>query len=195
MKLIYAVLLWSLIGSHAAIGQDDNPTRKTSFSLEVDPATFFFKGYGVHVRVQPRSMEHWTLGVGVYAMDMPSTLVDLNPENQNEGWEVRIDRGYGLFGEYHFLEVNQGWFVGTQASIQDFKVTHTELNESTNYSNWMLMGYGGYVFRPFEHGLYFKPWGGVGVTDLMSGNSRVSDEKYDVLPVSMFATLHIGYTF
>jgi hypothetical protein len=115
------VILWITTVSASAQTKQSHEKR-TRFSLEIDPATFVFKGYSAHLRVQPKSSNHMLYGLGIYAMDMPSFFVDINSNNANEGWNVRIDRGVGLFGEYHFTEVNKKFFVGAQVSAQQFQI-------------------------------------------------------------------------
>jgi hypothetical protein len=168
------------------------PTR---FSIEIDPATFVFDGYSLHLRIQPQSSEHFLLGAGIYAMDMPSFIVDINKENRDKGWEVRLNRGIGLFLEHHFSEVNNRWFVGAQAGVQEYKIEKESFEGSEKFTNSLLMGYGGYTLRPFPFPVYFKAWGGLGYTSKINGNNRLADEEYVISPVTMFATLHIGYTF
>jgi hypothetical protein len=175
--------------------QEANDGQKTKFSLEIDPATFAFGGYSAHIRLQPANSEHLLAGVGIYAMDLPAAIVNFNPENKDLGWKVRINKGYGLFGEYHFSEVNKKWFVGAQTSIQEFKIEHEKETRSQSFTNWLAMGYGGYTFQPFEFPLYFKTWAGIGYTNRYKGSNKINTRTYDVAPITMFATLHIGYSF
>lgn len=175
-----------------SLSKADSPTR---LSLEIDPATFFFSGYGFHLRVQPKNSQRLLLGAGAYAMNLPKVLVNLNPENKNEGWNVRINQGYGLFAEYHFAEVNRKWFVGSQMGVQQFKIGKENLAESSKYTNILAMGYLCYTLRPFQNGLYFKPWFGAGYTRKVSGTSNLAKSEYAIAPLTAFATLHLGYTF
>jgi hypothetical protein len=173
----------------------ENQPEKTTFSLEIDPATFVFNGYSAHLRIKPKNSEHLLVGAGIYAMDMPDPFVNINKENRNKGWQVRINTGAGLFGEYHFKQVNRGFFGGGQLSIQEFKIENDNTAGSEKFSNVLVMPYGGYTFQPFDFPLYFKAWGGLGYTSKISGENKLGDLEYDISPISMFATLHIGYTF
>jgi hypothetical protein len=167
----------------------------TKFSLEIDPATFAFKGYGVHLRIQPKKSQHYLFGIGAYAMDMPDVLVNFNKKNKDKGWKVRLNQGASIFGEYHFSQVNSKWFLGMQLGIQEHKVTHTNYEESIKFKNILAMGYFGYSIKPFKNNLYIKPWAGIGYTSKISGNNRVETTEYDIAPITTFATLHVGYTF
>jgi hypothetical protein len=190
--ILLFVLTFSL--SHKASAQLDN-VKKTTFSLEIDPATFAFGGYSAHLRIQPKSCDHLLFGAGIYAMDMPDVFVDFNDENKDKGWKVRINKGIGLFAEHHFSEVNKKWFVGAQTSIQEFKIEKDFTEGSEKFSNFLVMAYGGYTLKPFKANIYFKPWAGVGYTAKIAGDNSLGGNEYNIAPISMFATLHIGYTF
>ena len=179
-----------------AIGLSSNlSAQRTSVSLEIDPATFAFKGYSVHLRISPAGTDHLLVGAGVYAMDMPSFLVDLNKNNKGLGWNVRLNLGAGLFGEYHFKEVNRKTFAGLQASIQQFEIGNDSTDNEGKFSNLLMMGYAGYTLKPFDFDLYIKPWAGIGYTSKISGETALGDLNYDVAPVTVFLTIHLGYTF
>lgn len=170
--------------------------QKSRISLEVDPATFAFSGYSLHLRIQPANSKHFLLGAGIYAMQLPQLIVDLNPENKGKGWTSKIKLGYGLFGEYFFSEVNRGWFLGGQASLQKYEIAHKASTDKQVFTNFLLMGYGGYVWAPFKtNRVYLKPWAGIGYTSKISGENQITEQTYNIAPITMFATLHIGYTF
>lgn len=190
-KIKFRLLAALFIMAFSAMGQDE----KTKISLEIDPATYVFKGYSAHIRIQPKHSEHMLFGAGIYAMDMPSLFVNLNPENRNENWDVRLNLGYGLFGEYHFREVNRRLFAGAQVSIQDYKVEQNEIKGKAEFSNFLVMPYVGYTLQPFDFPLYFKLWGGVGYTSKINGSPTLQNQEYDISPITMFATLHVGYSF
>ncbi len=175
------------------IGHSQNEQAAT-YSIEIDPATFGFKGYAFHLRFKPKNSEHAQLGLGVYAMDLPDVLVDLNKENKDKNWNARINKGFGLFGEYHFSEVNSKWFVGSQLAAQQFKIENKNLSGSQLFTNGLLMGYAGYTWKVGQH-FYIKPWAGIGYTTKLSGENVLDNLTYDIDPMMVFATLHLGYTF
>ncbi|MBW8889660.1 MAG: hypothetical protein JF616_18035 [Fibrobacteres bacterium] len=166
-----------------------------AFAVEIDPATLAFAGYGIHIRFAPKRLPGVTTGVGAYAMDFPDFLVAMNPENADEGWKARLDMGLGLFSEYHFTAINQGWFAGTQAGIQRFAIEKRSVAGTARFTNLLLMGYGGYAWRVFDSGFYVKPWAGIGYTSTLSGKTVIGGARYDVLPITGIATLHLGYMF
>ena len=193
-KLVMLTLMILGIGVNATAQSDQLPSRKARFSLEIDPATFLFKGYSAHIRFQPKQSDHLLLGVGIYAMDMPSFLVDLNKANRDVGWNVRLNRGLGVFGEYHFTTVNKGWLAGAQISLQEYRIKKEGTPGNDTFVNPLVMAYGGYTIQPFKLPVYFKTWAGIGYTSKVAGDNTLEGHTYDVSPVTMFATLHIGYT-
>jgi len=195
LKTVIITAICALTLSSQSNAQDANNVNKTKLSIEIDPITFVFKGYSLHLRVQPKNSQHLLVGLGTYAMDMPDALVNFNKKNKNKQWDVRINQGYSLFGEYHFAEVNQKWFVGTQIGIQQFKIENSTAAGNEKFENILAMGYLGYTLKPFKNNLYIKPWAGIGYTSKLSGTNTLKTLEYDIAPITMFATLHIGYTF
>lgn len=195
LKSVILTTILALAFNFQSSAQNVNTNDKTKFSVEIDPATFAFNGYGVHFRIQPKGNEHLLIGFGTYAMDMPDALVNFNNKNKNKGWNVRINQGYSLFGEHHFTEVNRKWFVGTQIGIQEFKIKNDNIVGSEKFTNILAMGYFGYTIKPFKNNLYIKPWAGIGYSSKITGNNILETSEYDIAPITMFATLHIGYTF
>lgn len=189
------VVIFGMSNYKATAQSTDRTDRKTKFSIEIDPATFAFKGYSAHLRIQPKSCNHLLYGVGIYAMDMPAFFVDMNSNNADKGWQVRINNAIGIFGEHHFSEVNKGFFVGSQISAQQFLIENDNQSGNEKFTNGLIMGYGGYTLQPFKFPLYFKAWGGVGYTSKISGENVLGGNEYDISPISVFATLHVGYTF
>lgn len=195
-KLSMVVLALTIISISAFAQESEKTTgRKTKISVEIDPATFAFNGYSAHLRIQPKNCDHLLFGAGIYAMDLPSVLVDFNKENKDKGWDVRINNGIGLFAEHHFTEVNRKWFVGAQMSLQEYKVENEAVAGSEKFTNILAMGYFGYTIKPFKNNLYIKPWAGIGYTSKVSGKNTLGTLEYDIAPITMFATLHLGYTF
>lgn len=170
--------------------------NKTTISIETDPSTFAFKGYALHVRIKPKNSKHLLIGAGTYALDFPGFLVDMNKENKNKGWQVRINSAYSLFSEYYFKKVNKKWFVGLQAGVQNYKNTNNNIaNQNCKYSNLLIMPSVGYNWQPFKFPLYIKPWLGLGYTTKISGNNSIDGKIYNIAPLAPFLTLHLGYTF
>jgi len=186
MTLLYCLLF-------SSFAQTDN--EGTKISVEIDPATFVFSGYSLHLRIQPKGYDHLLLGIGTYAMDMPSVFVDFNKNNKGLGWDVRLNHGYSFFIEHHFSKTNEKWFVGGQAGIQDYTIEKDNTDGSKKFKSALLMAYSGYTFRPFNFNLYIKPWAGIGYSSKISGSNILNGNEYDISPITMFATLHVGYTF
>ncbi len=194
-SLTLAAMLIAFTHFNAAAQYEQNSNRTTRFSIEIDPATFVFQGYSAHLRYQPPKSDHILIGVGVYSMDIPSELVDFNNNNKDKGWEVQLKQGYGLFGEYYFSEVNNKWFVGGQVGLQEYEIEKESVKGEEQFSNILLMTYLGYAWHPFNFNLYLKPWAGIGYSTKVSGNNEIGNEEYDISPITVFATFHVGYTF
>jgi hypothetical protein len=170
--------------------------NKTTFSIETDPSTFAFGGYAFHIRIKPKNSQHLLIGAGTYGMDMPDFLINMNADNKDKGWNVRINSAFSLFGEYYFKEANSKWFVGLQAGVQNFKNTNDNIpDKESKYSNVLIMPSIGYNWQPFNFPLYIKPWFGLGYVSKISGDNTIDNLNYNISPFSPFVTVHIGYTF
>lgn len=161
IKLIaFLFLANTLIVGSQAIAQDLNNSikNKTTISIETDPSTFAFAGYAFHFRIKPKNSQHLLIGAGSYGMDMPDFIVNMNSDNKDKGWNVRINDAYSLFAEYYFEEANKRWFVGLQAGVQNFKNTNDSiLNAESKYTNLLIMPSIGYNWQPFNFPFYIKP--------------------------------------
>ncbi len=195
LKPVLKLLIFLSFFSVTVFAQDLENNNKTQFSIEIDPVTFVLDGYAFHLRMNPANSKHLLIGIGTYAMNMPKEIININSKNKDKGWDVRLNQGYGLFGEYHFTKVNRKWFIGSQISFQEYKIEKNNTIGNEKFQNLLFMGYGGYTWQPFNFDLYIKPWAGIGYTSKISGNNNLGVFNYDVSPITMFATLHIGYTF
>ncbi len=123
-------------------------------------------------------------------------MVNLNADNKDNGWNVRINSAISLFGEYYFREANNKWFVGLQTGVQNYKNTNNNIaNKESKYSNLLIMPSLGYNWHPFKNKLYVKPWLGLGYTTKISGDNSIDNLSYKISPLVPFVTLHVGYTF
>jgi hypothetical protein len=202
MKSLWVVLilLCTIGGMPKIFGQDYIPIfsqdYKSRLSLEIDPITFLYRGYSFHIRYQPMFSGRLLLGAGTYALDLPEPMIDLNRENKDEGWEVRIRSAYFVTGEMYLKKANHGWFAGEQIGFQSFKVSNDfEMRGSASFNNLLLMTYLGYSWHPYKGSFYIKPWMGLGYTHKIDGVNRIGSVKYDIAPLFPFVTFHAGYTF
>ncbi len=191
MRSITRFMLLSILFAGAAGAQEKN-----RFSLEIDPATYALGGYAVHLRMTTPALPGWRFGFGAYALDFPDLFVDMNPDNKDESWDVRLDSGIGLFAEFTPGGKDRGWFAGGQVAVQRFQVgNEQEGTAQAEFSTLLLMIHTGYRWFPSASGLYLQPWAGLGYAGKISGETQVGSRTYAVSPVVPFMTLHLGYIF
>jgi len=182
-----------------AVATATSTPTETAVYLESDPSTFLLGGFSAHVRVAPSVWPRWTVGAGAYALDFPRLMVDLAPANRDEGWQVRMRLGYGVFVDRTLWSRrgDDGLFSGVQLALQHFRVRNDRLGPAAaDSTNWLIMPRIGYLFRPFDtSGFYLLGWLGVGATGRLSGDTRVGADSYQVLPVIAFAAVHVGWSF
>ncbi len=197
-KNIILLALSICLFATSKLNAQSQSTNKTKFSIEIDPTTFAaFNGYGVYGKVQLKNTKHWILGGGVYGLDLPKPLIDINADNKDKGWKTRINSAYLIFGEYYFKEPNNKWFAVLNLDIQNFKITNDNIaDKASTYSSFLVLPAIGYVWKPFKgNNFYIKPWGGLGYTTKISGDNTINNLTYKISSLVPFATLHFGYTF
>lgn len=195
ISLLIIAIIFLSVSKNEAQDTNGNSKNRTTFSIETDPSTFAFRGYAFHFRIKPKNSQHLLIGAGTYGMDLPAFLINMNADNKDKGWNVRIKSAYALFGEYFFKEANNKWFAGLQVSMQNYENTNDNIpNELSMYSNLLIMPSIGYNWQPFSFPLYFKPWLGLGYTSKISGDNSIDNTTYNISPFVPFVTMHIGYT-
>ncbi|MBX7057885.1 MAG: hypothetical protein K1X75_07445 [Leptospirales bacterium] len=115
-----AGLLWS-----GALGAEDRD-QQLPLAIEIDPATYALNGYALHLRFDPEILGPWVAGFGAYGLDFPKALVNSNPQNRDQGWNLRLHSGAGLFLERYFSPEKDGWFLGLQLSRQNYRLENSD---------------------------------------------------------------------
>ncbi len=185
------LILTSLFLPASSAAQD-----RQTLSIETDPATFAFDGYAVHIRLTLPALPGWRFGAGTYAMDFPALLVDMNPDNKNQGWDVRLNSGIGLFTEYTPGGKSHGWFVGGQLALQDYQLGNPDSAAGqAEFKTLLMMLHTGYRWFPAGDHFYLQPWAGLGYTQKLDGSAKLGSKEYDIAPVIPFITVHVGYRF
>lgn len=162
--------------------------------IEIDPATYAFKGDSLHIKFTSDNAPQWRWGIGTYSLVMPELLVDVNSKNKDKNWTVEIERAYGLFAEYYFDPSQKGWFIGGQISEQTFQIDNPTTHQ-TEFSNGLLMLNLGYKWSIKNSSFYLLPWAGMGYTKTIDNKDGRVASGFDVDPVTAFMSVHLGYEF
>jgi hypothetical protein len=182
-------VLAALVMSTALNAQEVNDG---TFSIEIDPATYAFNGYALHLKKSFKALPKWEFGLGTYSMDFPDALVNMSPENRDKGWGQRLDKGFGFFVDYFFKENQEGLFTGIQLAHQEYDIERN--GASSEYTTFLAMGYVGYQYE-FYNSFYVKPWIGLGHNTQVSGSNKVNGMVFEVPSIIVFPTVHVGYKF
>ena len=148
-----STLLFAMIFVFTNIFAQNTVAKNTSHSIEIDPIVpLVLHGYGAHYMFAPDESKHFVFGATIIAAaTMPSFVINTDPVNKNEGWHVRINQGFGLEGEYHFVNTTKGPFVGIQLFTQEINITNdnepsVEKHRTNTGMSGLLAGYKVYVF-------------------------------------------------
>lgn len=187
------------VHAQAQLGEDRAPDTDrrdggTELLLETDPVTFALGGFAAHLRVAPGLTRGWVFGAGVYRMELPEPMIELDPQNRGEGWQSELRLGTGVFVD-RYLSGNGGAFVGGQLAVQQYRLGRRGVTGQGDYTAGLAMARLGYLWQPArELGFYVMPWVGAGAVATLGGDSRrLGDERYRVLPAIAFGTLHVGW--
>ena len=133
------------------------------FAAEIDPATFAMNGYSAHARIALGKDSKWELGAGVYGLDFPKAMIGLDSRNRDQGWDVRLKFGAGLFLDRYLSADRRGPFAGVQVASQQYRLRNARLGPGeSRYTNLLVMPRVGYLWKPGSAGFYVMPWLGVG---------------------------------
>jgi len=195
-SLFYSALLVVLFQASHADAEPPNPaSSETRLMLETDPATFVLDGFAVHSRLEHPRARGWSLGLGLYSLEYPSLLVELDPENRDEGWRARMRIGYGAFLDRHFGTRRSSPFVGVQLAVQRFELARDKTTAPKDLAVGLAMARLGYRWFPTDAEFYVMPWAGAGVSVALSEPVEIDNETYNVRPLTLFATAHVGWRF
>jgi outer membrane autotransporter protein len=158
------------------------------FEIEADPIAYLFGGYSGHAGYQ---VNHLRFDAGVFAINTPSFFTG------NDKFSSRSS-GFGLKADYIFKK-RKGFFIGVQS---DYGRNHIKLKETdeTVTTKGISMGVrAGYRFmfgneNSDYKGFYIMPWMAL-IYSPNAENVTIERQTFKGSAVSIFPTVHLGYSF
>lgn len=187
--------------------KEQTPPSKHQFLIEVDPLPYLLGGMGGHFGWTPKNNKHLAYGVGlVVGPEFPDAMHNMNANNRDQGWNLKVNQGAGLWAHYYFKRTNKGWFTGLQVFTQEMELSNDNFPGQSDRTNVLMLAIPtGYVWYPIEHfNLYLRPWAGFGFQKVIKSTfepgkvtpeMNVGNKEYHLPPFVPFATFHIGYSF
>lgn len=162
--------------------------------IETDPTMFVFRGGALHLRTTFPEAPRVTVGVGGYAMDLPSPMVELWPANRGEGWTAHL-QGVGAFVDVHPHTPDRGLTLGVQVAAHRWSLRRPrESPEPSRMAALLVMPRVGYEWYPVRSlGLYVFPWLGVGTTRRIGATAEVAGEPYTLAALQVLPAVHVGW--
>ncbi len=165
-------------------------TAGSGVSVASDLTPWVLEGYSVILMVDA---EPWRVGLEMWGMNMPTSLVELNPANVDKDWTRRVDLALALYVDHHLRPDNAGWHVGL--AFDALRSTVQREQQSASFWSLELLLRGGYRWFPFEgERLFVNPWAAVGPL-LALEEPEVGGVTFDELPFQALATCHVGWRF
>ena len=180
-----AVWLILILAASTNARADDADVR---VHLEIDPQPFILGGYGIQPGVR---YNHLRVGLGNFRLNVPDAIAQLGG---NDGFHQHVRHSNALYVLY-FLEEGSGFAFG--GSMRLLRLSFTRDGETETANTWELgpEAIAAYKWQPTAYGFYLMPWVAIGVTLYHEGDAVVGGERYDPLPVNLFATMNVGWDF
>jgi hypothetical protein len=199
------IILFSLVSFGQA--QPADSSREHLFGLEVDPVPFALGGGAAHLTWTPKQSDHFTIGLNLIVnVTYPDFVVNMNSQNRDQGWSVKINQGIGHWVHYYIKARNRGWFVGLQMATMEMELTNDSYPGAKNRTNLIMFAVqAGYHWYPWsDNGIFLRPWAGLGYQTVIKGtfepgkvttDMRIGDKTFELDEFLPFVAIHIGYTF
>lgn len=167
-----------------------NAQTEKHFELEIDPIAYAIKGASGHAAF---TWNNKRIQLGYGQLSLPVAM--RNHENVSESFKSISLKWDYFFGKHN---ANQGLFVGPTIDYL-FLSYKDEFNAEYKESQFSLGVRGGYKFDLFKkskalNGLYVTPWVGVSAFT-KSKDIELGDKMYSRKPISIFPTVHLGWSF
>jgi hypothetical protein len=183
--------LAAALGIVAAFATDH--AHAQSVALEADALAYPLGGYSAAIRITQENGFSYALGTGRYTL--PSFIVKGQATYDAAGWSATSEAiqvlrvGYRLRGPHQdgpaadVIVLNQLW-----------KLTAERLGASTHFKSLGVGVAGGYYFHIGSH-FYLYPNGAVTYERVYSGDPQVSGLDYEVSPLGLTGSVHLGWEY
>jgi hypothetical protein len=180
---IFGIIIASLTSTNA---------QSNNFEIELDPLAYALGGVSGHIAY---AFKNQRIQFGYAQLTVPEAT------QTNEGVTEFFVAFPTLKWDFFFgcEDASQGFFAGP--TLDYLMMTYGNEVEEVKGSKLNLGIRGGYKFNLFKKnkvlsGLYLTPWLGFSYNTL-AGNSdfELGDEIYSTNPLTVFPTLHLGWSF
>jgi hypothetical protein len=161
--------------------------------LECDPFPFATGRYGCQIGVRPPALRGVRISVAQFSVDVPDFIAQLGG---NDGFHVDVRPGSGALYVLYYVKrpFEDGLTVGASMRYLRFRYTHDDSpGVRTSVTQLSPEAIVGYQWHPFKNGFYVQPWLALGVAIYRSRDPVVGANEYDEMPISVFATVNLGY--
>ena len=165
--------------------------RAQSVAIEADALAYPLSGYSAILRISHENGFSYALGTGRYAL--PTFLVKGQSTYDEAGWEATSEAIQVLRVGYRFFGPRQdGPAVDVIVLNQVWRLDAPKLDATAHFKTIGVGLSGGYYFHIGEH-FYVYPTVAMTYESVYSGTAAVEGRAYDVSPLGLNGSLHIGW--
>jgi hypothetical protein len=170
------------------------PASAQSVALEADALAYPLSGYSAALRVTHDNGFSYALGTGRYTL--PTFLVKGQSTYDEAGWKATSEAIQVLRVGYRFLGPKvDGPAVDAIVVNQLWRVEAERLGGADTHFKTIGLGVsGGYYFHIGSH-FYLYPTAAVTYNVVYSGGTKVQGREYEVSPIGIAGSLHVGWEF
>ncbi len=163
--------------------------------LELDPLTTPLGARNLFVYLEPPSLPHWSVSLGVFASDFPDRVDELlSYRNRNRDFDIKVRLSPGLTIDYFLAGKRHKWHVGLMSFLWRYEVERN--GDVATFTNHVILPRVGYRWFPFESvNVYLDPFVGLMTEYKVAGEANVDGDEVKPTPIIPFATAHLGFHF
>jgi hypothetical protein len=164
-----------------------------SVAPEADALAYPLGGYSAALRVTHDNGVSYALGTGRYTL--PTFLVKTQESYDATHWKATSEAIQVLRVGYRFFGPGEdGPAVDAILLNQLWHLEARRLDADTHFKTIAVGLSGGYYFHVGSH-FYLYPTAAVTYDSVYSGSTSVLDQKYEVPPLGLNGSIHVGWEF
>lgn len=169
---------------------------ETQISVASDVSPWFLEGYSGILMLETDALPGFRLTTEFWGMRLPSSIIELGPDNKGEGWQRRFDYAVALYADWHPSGDGTSWHVGGIFNVLPSTLSRDGFAAEESLLSAEFLVRGGYRWFPFDDlGLFLNPWLSAGYIFPLETPPTIGGEEFVEFPLQVIGTVHMGWRF